>query len=326
MLEGAAALALDSNRSVGLGRTRWAGRSIFVLCVMFAMSATRASASSILNAAGPVADGERLILLDALGIMLAIVIPTIGATLLFAWWYRASNKSATYRPEWQYSGRLEVLVWAIPALVVLFLGGLAWISSHTLDPAKPLVSSKKTLEVQVVSLDWRWLFIYPDQHIATINRLVLPVGTPVHLRITSASVMNVFFVPRLAGEMYSMNGMVTQLNLQADQTGRFPGLSAQFSGDGFAGMSFDAVAVAPSQFAAFVTQARGVSDRLDDTAYRSLSRQSHDTHVRVFGQVSDGLFDDIASLKLPPGEGPEPQPAMSNTAMENTPNMAMGAH
>jgi len=261
---------------------------------------------TILSPAGPIAEGESLILLDALGIMLVIVVPTVLATLLFAWWFRASNEAATYRPTWAYSGKLEVLVWAIPALVVLFLGGVAWIGSHDLDPAKSIASPKQTLDVEVVSLDWRWLFIYPEQHIATINQLVVPVGTPVHLKLTSASVMNVFFVPRLAGQIYTMNGMVTQLNLLANQTGTFPGLSAQFSGDGFAGMSFDTVVTTPDQFATFVDRARTAPGKLDATEYRLLSQQSHDRRAQIFGSVSDGLFDDIVSLQLPPGNGPAP--------------------
>ncbi len=304
-------------------------RALFLaVCTFAATFATSASARSILSPAGPIADGERLILLDSLGIMLAIVVPTIVATILFAWWFRASNTAATYRPGWQYSAKLEALVWSIPALVVLFLGGLAWIGSHTLDPAKPIAPAKRTLEIQVVSLDWRWLFIYPKQHVATINRLVIPVGTPVHLQITSASVMNVFFVPRLAGEMYSMNGMVTQLNLQADQVGAFPGLSAQFSGDGFSEMHFDAVTVPASQFDAFLAHARAGNSRLDEAAYRSLSHQSHDGQARLFGDVADGLFDEIATLRLPPGEGPVPtSESASEMTMENTmTNMAMGGH
>jgi cytochrome o ubiquinol oxidase subunit 2 len=250
--------------------------------------------------------------LDALGIMLVIVVPTILAILLFAWWFRASNTAATYRPAWAYSGRLEALVWAIPALVILFLGGVAWTGSHELDPARPIASPKPALEIEVVSLDWRWLFIYPGQRIATINRLVIPVGTPVHLRITSASVMNVFFVPRLASQIYAMNGMVTQLNLLASQTGLFPGLSAQFSGDGFADMSFDTVVTTEAGFSSFVAGAHAQRARLDAAGYRRLSQQSHDPRVQLFASVSDGLFDDIASLRLPPGSGPP----ISNTIQE----------
>jgi cytochrome o ubiquinol oxidase subunit 2 len=285
------------------------------LCCVVAALVTSGCDPGILSPVGPIADGERLILLDALGIMLVIVVPTILATLIFAWWYRASNKAAVYRPTWAYSGRLEVLVWAIPALVVLFLGGVAWIGSHELDPQKPIATAGRPLEVEVVSLDWRWLFIYPQQHIATINRLVVPVGQPVHLRITSASVMNVFFVPRIGGQIYAMNGMVTQLNLQADQTGSYPGLSAQFSGDGFTGMSFDTIVATPAEFVSFVERTHASPGRLDGPAYRLLSQQSHDRTVRLFGSVSEGLFEDIVSLRLPPGSGPPPLASASRTTI-----------
>jgi cytochrome o ubiquinol oxidase subunit II len=311
------ALASTAERkSIGYG---WRERRLLrpVVAVAFASVAVGGCYPTILSPVGPVADGDRLILLDALGIMLVIVVPTILAVLLFAWWFRASNKAATYRPAWAYSGKLEALVWAIPALVVLFLGGVAWIGSHNLDPGQPIASPKRPLEVEVVSLDWRWLFIYPEQHIATINRLVVPVGTPVHLRITSASVMNVFFVPRLSSQIYAMNGMVTQLNLLASSTGTFPGLSAQFSGDGFADMSFDTVAATPAEFGAFVERAHAAPARLDPAEYRLLSQQSHDQHVQVFGNVSDGLFENIVSLRLPPGSGPSLAPV--SDAM-------MGAH
>jgi len=285
------------------------------LCCVFATLVTSGCGLSVLSPVGPIADGERIILLDALGIMLVIVAPTILATLIFAWWYRASNKAALYRPTWAYSGRLEVLVWAIPALVVLFLGGVAWIGSHELDPQKPIATAGKPLEVQVVSLDWRWLFIYPEQNIATINQLFLPVGRPVHFRITSASVMNVFFIPRIGGQIYAMNGMVTQLNLRGDQIGTFPGLSAQFSGDGFAGMSFDTIVATPTKFNTFIERVHTSPSRLDGPAYRLLAHQSHDRTVRMFGDVSKGLFEDIVSLRLPPGSGPAPLTSATSMTM-----------
>jgi cytochrome o ubiquinol oxidase subunit 2 len=265
---------------------------------------TSGCGQGILAPVGPIADGERLILLDALGIMLLIAVPTILATLWFAWWFRASNRAALYRPSWAYSDKLEVIVWAIPALVVLFLGGVAWIGSHQLDPARPITSAVRPLEIQVVSLDWRWLFIYPDQHIATINRLVIPVGTPVHFRITSSSVMNVFFVPRIGSEIYAMNGMATQLNLLARDVGRFPGLSAQFSGDGFSDMEFNTDVVSNQGFQDFVAGASASPNRLDEAEYSALSRQSRSTEVKLFGKVASGMFDDIVSRRLPPGRGP----------------------
>src|SRR6516162_10805437 len=142
--------------------------------------------TAILSPVGPVGEGNRIVLFDSVAIMLGIVVPTIVAILAFAFWFRASNTRARYLPEFAYSGRLELLVWSIPALVILFLGGIAWISAHLLDPAEPLKSKAKPVEVQVVSLDWKWLFIYPEQNVASINHMVVPTGVPLNLRITSA--------------------------------------------------------------------------------------------------------------------------------------------
>ena len=258
----------------------------------------------VLDPAGPVGRGERTILLDSLVIMLVIVVPTVICTLAVAWWYRASNRHAAYAPRWAYSGRLELLVWSIPALVVLFLGGTAWIGSHELDPAKPLSSRGEALEVQVVALDWKWLFIYPAEHIASVNRLLAPVGVPVHLRLTSASVMNVFFVPQLGSEIYAMNGMVSQLNLQADRAGTFLGLAAQINGDGFSDMTFDARAVSPGEFSAWVATTQANGPTLDAAAYRLLLRQSARLAPYTYRAVTPQLFEAIASQQLPAGDGP----------------------
>jgi cytochrome o ubiquinol oxidase subunit 2 len=268
------------------------------------VAGTPVSAQSILAPAGPVGASERIILLDALAIMLAIVIPTILATLVFAWWFRASNTRAVHMPDWDYSGRVELIVWSIPTLVILFLGGLIWVSSHDLDPAQPLTSSVPPLQVQVVALDWKWLFIYPQQGVASVNALVVPAGAPLHLTITSASVFNVFFVPRLGSEIYAMNGMVTQLNLQADRPGDYLGLSAQFSGDGFPGMRFTVSAMAPAQFNRWIAAARSTGPTLDDAAYRDLLRQSQNLSPYTYRTVQTGLFDRVAMQMLPPGDGP----------------------
>jgi cytochrome o ubiquinol oxidase subunit 2 len=264
-----------------------------------------AEAASIFSPIGPVGQAERTILLNSLAIMLAIVVPVILATLAFAWWFRASNTRARYLPKFEYSGRIELIIWSIPALVVFFLGGIAWIGSHDLDPALPLPTSHKALEVEVVSLDWKWLFIYPDQGVATINQLVAPVGVPLHLRITSASVLNVFFVPRLGSEIYAMNGMTSQLNLQADEAGRFPGLGAHFSGDGFSDMSFELHSMTSTEFAEWVERARAAGPTLDEASYRELLRQSQNVKPYTYRAVQAGLFDAIANQKLPPGFGPQ---------------------
>jgi cytochrome o ubiquinol oxidase subunit II len=259
----------------------------------------------ILSPVGPIGSAERTILLNSVAIMLAIVIPVILATLAFAWWFRATNRRARYLPTWAYSGRIELIIWSIPALVVFFLGGIAWIGSHDLDPAQPLQSSHKPLEVDVVSLDWKWLFIYPEQGVASVNRLVAPVGVPLHLRLTSATVLNVFWVPRLGSEIYTMNGMASTLNLQADQQGVFPGLAAHFSGDGFSDMNFAMQAVSPVEFAAWATTTSAAGPELDDASYRTLLQQTENVKPYTYRAVQAGLFDAILRQKLPPGDGPQ---------------------
>jgi cytochrome o ubiquinol oxidase subunit 2 len=259
----------------------------------------------VLDAKGPVAAAERVILLNALAIMLVIVIPVIIATLAFAWWFRASNTKARYLPEWAYSGRVEFVVWAIPVLAVLFLGGVAWIGSHDLDPAKPLNSKTPAIEVQVVSLDWKWLFIYPDEGVASVNTLVVPAGAPVHFSITSASVMNAFFVPQLGSMIYAMHGMATNLHLQADAPGEFHGLSTQYSGAGFSDMNFQLRAVPDADYRAWIAAARGAGPTLDAGSYAQLAKQSHDVTPFTYGVVQPKLFDAVVSQAIAPGPGPE---------------------
>jgi cytochrome o ubiquinol oxidase subunit 2 len=257
-----------------------------------------------LQPAGPISAAERKILLDSLVIMLAIVVPTIIATIAVAWWYRSSNHRARRQPDFVYSGRVEIVVWSIPALVVIFLGGIAWISSHDLDPAQPLPSHAPAIDVQVVSLDWKWLFIYPKLGIASVNRLVVPAGVPLHLVVTSASVWNVFWVPQLGSMLYCMNGMAETLYLQADHPGVYRGVSAMISGDGFSDMHFNADAMPQDQFAAWVAATRGSGPALDDPAYRELLRQSVPPRPYTYRSVRPGLFADIVMQRLPQGEGP----------------------
>src|SRR5216684_546499 len=177
----------------------------------------------VLDPHGPVGKAERVILYDSTAIMLAVVIPVIVLTLVFAWWFRARNSHARYQPDWEYSGRIEMIVWSIPALIVLFLGGIAWTGSHDLDPPAPLAGSTAPLDIEVISLDWRWLFIYPHEGIASLNRLVVPARVPLRFRLTSTTVMNSFFVPQLGSQIYTMPNMVTRLNLEADLPGTLGG-------------------------------------------------------------------------------------------------------
>ncbi|MFC3579571.1 ubiquinol oxidase subunit II [Sphingomonas hylomeconis] len=260
-------------------------------CVWLAAAlALTGCAGGVLDPQGPVGAGERQVLLNALVIMLGIVVPTILATFAFAWWFRAGNARAEHKPDWSYSGRLELLVWSVPALVVIFLGGIAWIGSHDLDPYKPLPASTAPLRVQVVALDWKWLFIYPDQGVASVNRLVVPAGTPVAFSITSATVMNSFFVPQLGGQIYAMAGMETRLHLQADRPGRYRGLSAHYSGKGFPGMRFMVDAVPPRQFAGWLAATRQQGMALDRSAYLALTRDSENVAPYGYRAVAPGLF------------------------------------
>jgi cytochrome o ubiquinol oxidase subunit 2 len=254
----------------------------------------------ILDPVGPVAAAEKQILINSTAIMLAIILPTLVATVAIAWWFRRGNAKAEYRPDWEYSGAIEMVVWAIPALTIMLLGGIAWIGSHSLEPSKPLKSSVPPLNVEVVSLDWKWLFIYPDQGIATVNQLVVPAGTPVNFRLTSATVWNVFFVPQMGSMIYTMPRMATRLNLQADKQGVFPGRSAHFSGDGFPGMEFNVNSVTPQQFAAWVASARGSGTVLDGQSYAQLAKPSSYVKPMTYSNVAPGLFDSIVTGRPPP--------------------------
>lgn len=269
---------------------------------------------AVLDPQGVIGVADKTILIDSLAIMLAIVIPTIAATLGFAWWFRASNTRAAYLPDWAYSGRIELIVWAIPLLVIMLLGGVAWIGSHQLDPYKPLASATPALEIQAVSLDWKWLFIYPNQRIASVNRLVVPIGVPLHFSLTSGSVMNAFFIPQLGSMIYTMNGMMTQLNLRADTSGTFRGISSHYSGDGFSNMHFAVQAVPPAQFTAWVEATSKSGPTLDAASYAALAKPALNTTPFTFRSADPSLFQQIVTQKLPPGPGPQagrPNPSVS---------------
>ena len=258
---------------------------------------------NILDPQGPIGAAEKTILIDSLGIMLAIVVPTILATFAFAYWFRASNSKAFYWPDWEYSGRIELVVWAIPALTVILLGGVAWIGAHQLDPPKQIAGSSSPLTIQVVSLDWKWLFIYPDQKVATINTLTVPAGVPLQFQLTSASVMNAFFIPQFGSMIYTMNGMTTRLNLQADRLGTFQGLSAQFSGDGFADMHFDGHVVPSEQFPKWAEDASNAGKPLDAQSYQQIAKPSMKNEPAIYRLADPDLFRSIATQKIPPSPG-----------------------
>ena len=246
--------------------------------------------------------------------MLAIVIPTIAATFAFAWWFRASNTKARYLPDFEYSGRLEMIVWAIPIMVIVLLGGVTWIGAHELDPDAPIGNNTHPLEIQVVSLDWKWLFIYPNQYVATVNQLVLPTGVPVHFSLTSASVMNAFFIPQLGSMIYTMNGMTSRLNLRADTPGTYQGLSSHYSGDGFSDMHFEVRAVSPDQFDDWVAKTQRSPQKLDATTYAALEKQTIAAARSTYNSPDPELFQQIVTQKIPPAQGPQtgrPNPSVS---------------
>jgi len=258
---------------------------------VIALTVLSGCSGGVLDPRGPIADANAKILLNALEIMLVIVVPTIVAALVFAWWFRASNTRARYLPNFEYSGPIELVVWSIPALVVTFLGGMAWISSHDLDPPKPVASQVPPIEIQVVALDWKWLFIYPAQGVASVNQLVVPAGTPLSFRITSATVMNSFFVPQLGSQIYAMAGMVNRLELLAEKPGAFQGLSAQYSGAGFSDMRFEVKALPAADFQAWVAATKSGGGTLDPVAYGRLARPSKADKPQTFGTVTPRLFD-----------------------------------
>jgi cytochrome o ubiquinol oxidase subunit 2 len=260
---------------------------------------------NILDPQGPIGVAEKTILIDSIAIMLAIVLPTIVAIFAFAFWFRASNTRAFYWPDWEYSGRLELVLWSIPALTVILLGGVAWIGSHQLDPAAPVAGTGSPVRIQVVSLDWKWLFIYPDQGIATVNALTVPAGAPLHFELTSGSVMTAFFIPQLGSMIYTMNGMVTRLELRADNEGSYQGLAAHFSGDGFPEMLFDVHVVSPIAFPDWVASTAHADRVLNADSYQKLARQSLEPAKLTYRLADPGLFGAIATQMIPPAPGPQ---------------------
>jgi len=249
----------------------------------------------VLESKGVIGAAESSLIATATYTMLLVVVPVILLTLFIAWRYRASNKNATYAPKWAHSTAIEVVVWIIPAIIILYLGILTWKSTHELDPYKPLESSVKPINVEVVALDWKWLFIYPDLGVASVNQLAFPVGTPVNFRITSDSVMNSFFIPELGGQIYAMAGMQTKLHLLTDHAGDYAGISANYSGKGFSDMKFRALAMSNADFDAWLKQVRNAPEALSMDVYTGVARPSEKVAVRYFSTVDPKLFSNIVA-------------------------------
>ncbi|WP_200909307.1 MULTISPECIES: ubiquinol oxidase subunit II [unclassified Sphingomonas] len=264
----------------------------------------------VLNPAGDVARQQADVVLISTGLMLLIIIPVMALTVWFAWKYRASNEKATYKPDWDHSTALELVIWSGPLLIVIALGALTWISTHLLDPyrpigqisaGKPVPEDQKPLEIQVVSLDWKWLFIYPEQGIATVNRLVVPVDRQVRFRLSSSSVMNTFYVPAMAGMIYTMPGMETKLHAVLNKPGTFEGMSAHYSGAGFSYMNFKTTSTDAAGFDKFVAGVRAMPNRLNTQRYLELEKPSEKVPPMGFGGVEQGLFTRIVQMCVQPG-------------------------
>ena len=247
----------------------------------------------ILSPKGDIGAQEKTLLFTATGLMLLVVIPVIIMVLTFAWKYRASNTKADYQPKWAHSTAIEVVVWTIPCVIVAILAVITWRSTHALDPYKPLVSEHKPVTIEVVSLDWKWLFSYPEYDIATVNEIAFPVDVPVNFRITSASVMNSFFIPQLGSQIYSMAGMETKLHLNAREPGTYAGISANYSGAGFSGMRFKAIATSQEGFDNWVKQAKASGTALTPAVYQELTKRSEHNPVARYASVPPSMFDYI---------------------------------
>jgi cytochrome o ubiquinol oxidase subunit 2 len=248
---------------------------------------------TLLDPKGQVGLDERNLIITATLLMLLVVVPVIFMTFAFAWKYRASNKDAVYTPKWSHSTKIEIAVWTIPVLIIIALGYVTYKSTHALDPYKPLESDVKPITIEVVALDWKWLFIYPEQGIATVNKIVFPAHTPINFKITSDAVMNSFFIPALGGQIYAMAGMQTKLHLIANQNAEMDGISANYSGAGFTGMKFKAIATSQEDFNAWVSEVKKAPKQLEQAEYAALSKQSQNNPVELYSSVTPNLFQII---------------------------------
>ncbi len=265
----------------------------------------------VLDPTGDIAAQQRDLLVVSTLLMLLIIVPVMALTVFFAWKYRQSNTAARYEPDWHHSTQLELVIWAAPLLIIICLGALTWMGTHLLDPYRPLdrlaadrpvPADVKPLDVQVVALDWKWLFIYPEQGVATVNQLAVPVDRPVSFRITSSSVMNAFYVPTLAGMIYAMPGMETKLHAVANAPGESRGFSSNYSGAGFSGMFFGFKALPPAEFDAWLAENRASAEALTKAAYLELEKPSENVPVRRFGTVEPALFDAVVNMCVDPGK------------------------
>jgi len=272
----------------------------------------------VLNPAGDIAAQQRDLLVESTLLMLIIIVPVMIATVVFAWRYRASNKEARYEPEWDHSTHLELVIWSVPLLIIICLGALTWLGTHLLDPyrdlsrvapGKAVAAAEQPLEVEVVALDWKWLFIYPQYGIASVNEMAAPVDRPIEFKITSATVMNAFYVPALAGMVYAMAGMETKLHAVINQPGTYRGISSNYSGAGFSGMHFDFKGMSDADFNSWIAGVKSSNSHLDTPTYIALEKPSENEPAHHYGAVDPKLYDAILNMCAEPGKMCESQMA-----------------
>ncbi|WP_416400034.1 ubiquinol oxidase subunit II [Alicycliphilus denitrificans] len=271
----------------------------------------------VLNPAGDIAAQQGNLVVTATLLMLIVIVPVILLTLLFAWKYRQGNADAKYDPDWHHSTVLELVIWTVPLMIIIALGALTWIATHKLDPYRPLdridaqralAADARPLEVQVVAMDWKWLFFYPEQGIATVNELAAPVDRPIRFKLTATSTMNAFYVPDLAGMIYAMPGMQTELNAVINKPGVFQGLASHYSGKGFSGMTFKFHGLSDAEFAQWIDKARAEGKPLDKASYLQLARPSERDPVQRFSSVEPDLYHRVLNRCVEDG-----QPCMHET-------------
>jgi cytochrome o ubiquinol oxidase subunit II len=302
----------------------WSGLRLAGLAPLALLTACHAV---VLEPSGEIAAHQRDLLLASTGLMLLVVLPVIAMTLLFAWRYRESNRTASYDPDWDHSIYLELLIWAIPLLIIICLGALTWVGTHLLDPYRPLKqqhtaanqSAPGPLIVDVVALDWKWLFIYPQYGIATVNDLAAPVDRPIDFRITSWTVMNSFYIPALAGQIYAMPGMQTRLNAVINKPGDYAAFSANYSGAGFSGMHFVFHGLSDAEFGHWIAQARDADGTLDRSVYLHLAQPSEHEPVHRYKGVEPDLFMAILRQCVEAGRSCRSMAAMGNGVGETHP-------
>ena len=282
----------------------------------------------VLDPKGQIGIDEKNLIIIATVLMLLVVIPVIVMTLYFAWKYRDTQNHEIYAPKWAHSNKIEAVVWAVPIVIVVILGVITWQSTQELDPYKPIEGKGEHLTVEVVSLNWKWLFIYPEQGIATVNELVFPANVPVEYKITSESTMNSFFIPQLGSQIYSMAGMETKLHLIANEPGTFKGFSANYSGAGFTGMKFNAIATpTKADFNQWVEQVKTNANSLTHANYVELAKASENNPVAYYGKVDEGLFHTIVMKYMQAhGDMNKKHHSMSKHQQMSNEHQAMGNH